>query len=110
MKNFLVIYNAPAEAMEQMANISPEEQAKGMEPWMAWNAKFSDQIVDLGSPLATGQRLNPTGEWNGSTTEVSGYSIVKAETVEAAREIFVDHPHTSWAPGCTIDIHECMPI
>lgn len=32
MKNYLVIYNAPAEAMAKMANVTPEQQAKGMEP------------------------------------------------------------------------------
>ena len=34
MKKFLVIYHAPAEAMEMMANASPEEKAEGMKPWM----------------------------------------------------------------------------
>ena len=36
MKKFIVIYHAPLSATEQMAQVSPEEMQKGMEPWMVW--------------------------------------------------------------------------
>ena len=36
MKNYLVIYHAPAEALAEAANQTPEEMAEGMKPWMAW--------------------------------------------------------------------------
>ena len=51
MKNYLVIYHAPAEALAASAEQTPEEMEKGMEPWMAWAAQCGDQLVDLGQPL-----------------------------------------------------------
>lgn len=110
MKKFIVIYNSNETAKAQTAQMTPEQQAKGMAGWMAWNEKHSDHIVELGAPLMPGQSLNAAGEWAGSTTEVSGYSIVQGESAESVRAIFDGHPHLSWAEGCTIDVHECIAM
>ena len=80
MKKYLVIYHAPAEAIAQMADATPEEMAAGMEPWMAWAEKCGEHLVDLGTPLAGGQRLSPDG------------SILQ------------------WTGGCEIEVHETMPL
>ena len=39
MKKFMVIYHAPVEATEQMANASPDQMKEGMKPWMQWAQK-----------------------------------------------------------------------
>ena len=57
MKKFMVIYHAPMDAMEQMGNVSPEEQAEGMKAWNAWADQCGDRMVDLGTPLAGGIKL-----------------------------------------------------
>jgi len=44
MKKYIVLYTAPVEASQQMAQASPEEQAKGMEAWMQWAKKVWRQI------------------------------------------------------------------
>ena len=75
MKNFIVIYHAPAAWMEQMAGASPEEMKKGMEPWMAWAAKCGEGLVDWGSPLVGGQKLSKSGS-SPSDKNVVGYSIL----------------------------------
>ena len=49
MKKFIVIYHAPMDAMQQMASVTKEEQAKGMEAWMVWARKCGDKLVDLGA-------------------------------------------------------------
>ena len=77
MKKYVVIYHAPASAMEQMAAASPEEMAKGMEPWMEWAAKCGDGLVDIGTPLGGGQKLSKTGS-SPSDRSVTGYSILQA--------------------------------
>ena len=110
MKKFVVIYYAPAEALAAMANISQEEQAKGMEAWYAWKAQHDPHIVDFGAPLMGGQTLDVSGNWNGSTKEVSGYSIVQGADAEEVKAIFQGHPHLSWAPGCSIEINECVAM
>lgn len=109
MKKFVAIYYAPAEAMAKMANITPEQAAEGMKPWLAWKERVGDAMVDFGAPLMPGQAT--TGD-NGSASSkaVSGYSILQAKDSESCQALFENHPHTSWAPGCSIEIHECAAM
>lgn len=108
MKKFIVIYHAPQGFSKQEA--TPEDMQKGMEAWMAWAKKCGNQLIDLGSPLGGGQELNPDGSSKASSHGVAGYSVVQAEDLTAAKKLFDGHPHLAWAAGCTIEIHECMPL
>ena len=95
MKKFVVIYHATATVMEQMANASPEEMQKGMEPWMEWVAKCGDGLVDLGTPLVGGERLSKSGS-SASDKSVVGYSILQAEDLQGAKALLEGHPHLEW--------------
>ncbi len=110
MKKFVVIYHAPADAMEQTANTSPEDQAKGMEQWMKWAQKCGDKLVDLGTPLINGQQLSPDGKSKNSNKNVAGYSILQAENMDEAKALLNDHPHLGWNAACSIEVHESMPL
>lgn len=110
MKKFIALYYAPASAMEQMSNLSPEEQSKGMEAWFAWKDKCGAAIVDFGAPLMDGEQESPEGKWTAGNKEVTGYSIVQAKDLAAAKLLFKDHCHLTWAPGCSIGLHEFAPI
>jgi hypothetical protein len=110
MKKFIVLYHAPADAMAQTANSTPEEQAKGMEAWMAWSLKCGDKLVDLGSPLMNGKQLKPNGENAGSGREVAGYSVLQAESMDEAVALMQGHPHLGWNADCSIEVHETMPL
>ena len=108
MKNFIVIYHATASVMEKMNDASPEEMKKGMEPWMAWAKKCGDGLVDMGTPLANGQKVSKEGTVP-SDKGVVGYSILQAESMKEAAEMLKEHPHLEWADGCDIEVHESMP-
>ena len=111
MKKFIVLYHAPVDAMEQTANASPEEQAKGMQEWMNWAQRVGDKLVDMGQPLFNGQSIGPGGVNRRSESGVSGYSIMEAENLEEAKSLLEGHPHISgWHPEATIELHEAMPI
>lgn len=109
MTKFLVLYLAPATAAEAMAGASPEDMQKGMEPWMAWAARCGDKLVEMGSPLGSGQRITSSGAAP-SGTEVTGYSILEAADMAEANALLDGHPHLSWADGCSIDVHEAMSM
>ena len=109
MTKFLVLYLAPATAAEAMAGASPEDMQKGMEPWMAWATRCGDKLVDMGSPLGSGQRITSAGGAP-SGTEVTGYSILEATDMTEANVLLDGHPHLSWADGCAIDVHEAMSM
>ena len=110
MKKFIVIYHAPIEAIQQMWNASPEEMKKGMEPWMQWAQKCGSQLVDLGSPLAGGQKVLPNGKSEASQRNVCGYSILEADSIEEAKSLLAGHPHLMWRGDCEIEVHEAMPL
>jgi len=110
MKKFIVLYHAPMEAMQQSANASPEEMAKGMEVWMQWAQKCGDKLVDLGSPLMNGQQISPDGKSKNSDKNVVGYSILQAENMEEAKSLLQGHPHLGWNASCAIEVHETMPL
>ena len=110
MKKFIVIYNAPAEAMAKMAEATPEQKAEGMKPWLAWKDSVGSKLVDFGAPLMPGQRLLPDGNSQASTYEVTGYSIIEASDLEEARSLLSNHPHLAWTKECSIDVHECIEM
>lgn len=110
MKKFIVIYHAPAEAMAQMANATPEQKAEGMKPWMAWKETLGDKLVDLGTPLMGGVRLSPNGGAQASTKDVTGYSILQANDMEEAKSLLQGHPHLGWNEGCDIEVHETVAM
>jgi len=109
MKKFIVIYHAPVSAMEQMADASPEDMKKGMEPWMDWAKKCGSGLVDMGIPLGGGQKLTKSGS-SPSDKNVVGYSILQAEDMEGAKALLKGHPHLEWTAGCEIEVHESMPL
>jgi len=110
MKKFIVLYHAPADAMNQTANTSPEEQAKGMELWMDWAKKCGDKLVDLGAPLSNGQQLTPDGKSKSSNKNVAGYSILQAENMDEAKTLLKGHPHLGWNAECSIEVYETMAL
>jgi len=110
MKKFIVLYHAPADAMEQTASLSPEDQAKGMEAWMEWARNCGDHLVDLGMPLTNGEQMSSDGSTASDTGNVTGYSIIQAENMEEAEALLKNHPHLGWNPDCTIGLHETMML
>ena len=110
MKNFIVLYRAPADMTAMAAAMTPEEREKGMEAWMAWAKGIGDGLVDMGAPLSNGQLLHPDGTSRASGTDVAGFSIVQAESTEEAKKLLVGHPHLAWNAACSIEVYETMKM
>ena len=110
MKKFIILYQSPADAIEQSAQLSPEQQAKGMEAWMHWAEKCGDKLIDLGSPLMPGHALNAKGAVNNSMNTISGYSILQAESSDELMNLLEGHPHLNWNSEASIEIHEAMSM
>jgi hypothetical protein len=88
---------------------SPEQMDAVVAEWNVWAAKVGDRMIDFGTPLAGGTRVNPDGTWPGDR-DVAGYSILEAEDMDAALELARNHPHLNMPGGCEIEIHEAQPI
>ena len=111
MKKFMVLYMAPAASYEaMMKSATPEQQQKGMQAWMAWMGAHQASLVDGGAPLGKTKRVDAGGARD-TRNEIGGYSVVQAESADAAAKLFgKDHPHLSMMPGSWIEIMEIMPI
>lgn len=110
MKKYLVTYHTPASAMMDMSNVSPEEMAKGMEPWQKWSEDFKDQIVEMGAPLQTIGVTKDSRSYEASNRQITGYSIIQAEDEAGVKRVFNDHTHLTWNPETSLEIHELMPM
>jgi hypothetical protein len=110
MKKFMVLYMASGPEFERMKKDStPEQQKKGMDAWMKWMNANKTSIVEGGAPLGKTKRVDSNGASN-TKNEIGGYSIVQAESHDAATKIFgKDHPHLQ-RPGAWIEIIEIMPL
>ena len=110
MKKFVVLYMASGPEFEKMMkNSTPEQQKKGMDAWIKWMDANKQSIVDGGAPLGKTKRVDSNGS-SDTKNEIGGYSIVQAESPDAATKLFgKDHPHLQM-PGAWIEIIEVMPL
>ncbi len=110
MKKYMVLYHAPADAFDGMADMTDEQKMEGMKPWMEWQAKVGDALIDFGSPLMMGRAIAPDGSHEPSKKEVAGYSIIQTGSIDEAQDLLKDHPHLAWTGGCRIEVHEMAPM
>jgi hypothetical protein len=111
MKKFMVLYMASGAQFEQMMkNSTPEQQKKkGMDAWMQWMSAHKASIIDGGAPLGKTKRVDSSGA-SDAKNGIGGYSVVQAESHDAATKIFdKNHPYLQ-TPGAWIEIAEIMPL
>ena len=105
MTKFMVLYRSSTSARDQMASATPEQVKAGMEAWMQWAGK-ADAVVDLGAPLASATHAGPGSS---DAVEISGYSIMQADSAEALGAVLDGHPHLSM-PGNSIEVLEMLSM
>jgi len=108
MKKFLVLYKSSVPASEQMAKAAPEQMKAGMDLWMSWAKKAGSTVVDLGSPLGSPMKVSG-GSSSASNNDVTGFSILQAESGKAIAGLLKEHPHFR-APGASIEVLEFLPM
>src|SRR5438105_8621214 len=98
MANFLFIYRGGNEAYQKM---TPDEMQKMMQKWNDWIGQAFQKgwMVDAGDALTpevrmvNAKKVVTDGPFVESKEIVGGYSVVKADTIDAAAEL---------AKGCPI--------
>jgi len=109
MNKYLAIYVAPVEGIDQMMKTMTPEQGKAdMESWTRWMDSKGDAFLDKGAPLGKTKRATP-GKVDDARNGICGYSIVQAESHEAAADIFKDSPHFGLA-GSYVEVLAIMPM
>jgi len=73
---------------------SPEEGANLMAKWKAWVGSLGDAMVNPGTPVGKSKTVSSGGvSDDGGSNPLSGFSIVKADSMDAALEMAKGCPH-----------------
>ena len=88
---------------------SPEEGQRHFARYMDWLNGLGDAAVSPANPLANTHCIHPDGSQHaGGQSGMSGFTIVEAETMEAALSIARDCPFLE-IDG-TLEVSELMPM
>lgn len=91
----------------------PKEREANTKPWTDWLAEMAKQgKLDNGLPVfrdGRAVRKRSVKEYKAKTTDVGGYLIINAESMEEAIKIAQSSPHARMNMGTTI-VRECMDV
>jgi hypothetical protein len=115
MKTFMAVYTGSPGAFEKYQQQFPDadkrkaHERSGMEAWMKWVDTHAKSIVDNGGPLGKTKRVTKEGIAD-TRNNLAAYTVVQAESQEAAAKLFLDHPHFTIFPGDGVEVMEVLPI
>jgi hypothetical protein len=115
MKKFLAVFTGSPNSPQGQAWQKLDEKARnervaaGMKAWREWVAKHGAVTVEGGGPLGKTKRVTRDGVADISNN-LSAFTVVQADSQEAAAKLFENHPHFSIFPGDGVEIMEIMPI
>ena len=87
MANYVLVYHGGS--MPE----SPEEGAKVMQAWNDWFGVIGSALVDGGNPASQTKTISADGSVRDESNGPSGYSVIKADSIDAAVAI---------AKGCPV--------
>ncbi len=102
MANYLFAYTGGG-----MAQTDAEREA-AMAAWGQWFGTLGSAIVDAGNPFGPSAAASPNGTDGPAKTGLTGYSILSADSLDAAAELAKGCP--VFANGGKVDIYEAIPI
>ncbi len=112
MKDFLVLYMAPAAVIDEWKKTPAEkrkaEEEKMMAEWKAWMAKNAKRFSNRGAGAGKTKRVTAQGVAD-VRNDVMLYAVVQAESHDEAAQLFVGHPHLQ-IPQASIEIMEANPL
>ena len=101
MTKFVFAYHGGPKSM------TPEEGKAHMGKWMAWMESLGDAVVDRGLPVGKSKTVGPGGVTDdGGSNPLSGFTIVQADSIDAAVEMAKQSPHVD--AGGTIEVAPAM--
>lgn len=103
MRKFVLAYHGGPKNMTQ------EEGAAHMANWKAWMEGLGDSVVDPGLPVGPSKTVSANGVAdNGGSNPLSGFTVLQADSVDAALEMAGKCPHV--VMGGTIEVAEAMQM
>jgi hypothetical protein len=85
------------------------KEQEGMAAWMAWVNKHQAAIVTMGGPLGKTKKISQQGIED-TSNHMGAFTVVRADSHEAAAKMFDKHPHFSIFPGDAVEVMPVLPI
>lgn len=100
MANYLLVYTGNG-----TPPASEEEGQKVMDAWTGWFGSMGDAVVDGGNPISISKAISSSGKvTDGAPSGLTGYSVIKADNIDAATALAKGCPHL--ASGGGVDVYE----
>lgn len=113
MKSYLAVFTGSPDAMADWHALPEGErkarEQRGMAAWHAWAERNRAVIIEMGGPLSRTKRISRAGI-SDIRNHLAGFTVVRAESQEAAAQLFLDHPHFAIFPGDSVEVMEILPI
>ena len=112
-KKFLALYLAPASVIAEWSKTDPSTKKAAEEKmrndWNNWMSAHSKMIADT-KATAGRPSASPTQGVTDTKNDIMLYSVVEAETHDAAvKALFANHPHLQ-IPQSSIEVMEIRPM
>jgi hypothetical protein len=104
MATYLITYTGGATP----ENTTPEQRDAIMKAWMDWFAGLGDAVVDMGNPTGASKVIVPGGVVSDGGPGITGYTIIGADSLDAAANVCRAHPHLE--AGGTITVSEAFDV
>jgi hypothetical protein len=85
------------------------KEREGIAAWKAWVEKHQGALVAMGGPLGKTKKITQRGIEDISN-QLSAFTVVRAESHEAAAKLFENHPHFAIFPGESVEVMPVLPI
>ena len=113
MKSYLAVFTGQPEAMSNWQKLPEAErkakEEKGISAWKKWTEDHASSIVEMGGPLSRTKRISKAGI-SDVRNNLGAFTVVKADSQEAAAKLFENHPHFTIFPGDGVEVMEVLPI
>lgn len=85
------------------------KEQEGIAAWKAWVEKHQAAIVSMGGPLGKTKKATQRGI-DDTSNNMGAFTVVRADSHEAAAKLFDQHPHFFIFPGDSVEIMPVLPI
>ena len=85
------------------------KEQEGVAAWKAWAEKHHGAIVAMGGPLGKTKKVAESGITD-TSNNMGAFTVVRADSHEAAAKLFENHPHFAIFPGDSVEIMPVLPI
>jgi hypothetical protein len=107
VSKFIYLYRGPATPMQDMTD---EQSAEQMEAWGTWITRLGSSLTDVGNPFGARTAVADDGT-SPAPGNLNGYSIVEADSLDAAKALVDNHPFLTVGKGrFSVEVFELVPM